>query len=198
MKRAAWLLLSLATVLLGAFAFDTGDGAPPPPTSASTAATALPPHPAQAPEDGSRVAVIMARPLFSPTRRPALADTTTPQAGPSAPAATAPPRLAGIIVSATSRAAIFVRGDDGGSLVLSEGGHIGEETVLRIEPGVVTLEGPGGRRAVRTSIDTALPPVQPPAPPSPPLSIRPGEPSPAAGVRPGPARRTQPLPPAQE
>lgn len=166
MMRAAWLLLLLAALLLGAEALRDNDGMPGPPPSAPSAAAPPPPRRAATGEDAGLQAAVLARPLFSPSRRPLAEGAIAPPTGQTEPESAAAPRLAGIVVSAASRTAIFVRPEDGRSVTLSEGGRIGEETVLRIEPGQVTLEGPAGRRVARTSIDTAAPPPPPEPPPA--------------------------------
>ncbi len=101
------------------------------------------------------VETILARPLFSPGRRPA--------AQAAVAAAIAPvqtlPRMTAILIDGTKRNAIFAARDGGRPVVVSEGGRIGPFTVQSIGPQQVTVIGPDGQRAVRTSFDP-----HPPAP----------------------------------
>ncbi|MCX7383321.1 MAG: hypothetical protein NT133_18335 [Alphaproteobacteria bacterium] len=194
MIRAAWFALLLVAAVLGFTALrpeEDGGGAPA--TGSSMVANAPAAQRGPIVADPELVAGINARPLFNPSRRP-LALGTPAVADISEPPAALPPRLAGIVVSATSKTAIFVRAEDGRSLTLGEGGRIGDDTVLRIEPGAVTLEGPAGRRVLRTMIDTATPPPAASAEPPAPAVATPSIP------RMGAARRgpTPPLQPVEE
>ena len=101
---------------------------------------------ADADDAGRRVAEVLARPLFSPGRRPA-----AEAAGPAA-AAAALPRMTGVIVTPAGRRAIFVNGA-GKPTVVTEGERIGAYAVQSIEAGRVTLAGPDGQRVVATAFD---------------------------------------------
>lgn len=95
----------------------------------------------------------LARPLFSPERRPPMADVV-------AAAAPAPlPRLTGILISPRGRSAIFAGGAR--PMVVGEGGLVGGFTVRSIEPGQVLLAGPEGLRVVRPSFDAGRPATVP-------------------------------------
>ncbi len=102
---------------------------------------------ADADNAGRRVVEVLARPLFSPGRRPAA------QAAAAPPAAVAPlPRMTGVIVTPAGRRAIFVNGA-GKPTVVTEGERIGAYAVQSIEAGRVTLAGPDGQRVVATAFD---------------------------------------------
>jgi hypothetical protein len=83
------------------------------------------------------VATILARPLFSPTRRP-----PAESAGP-ANAVAEVPRLAGVLVSDTGGEAIFAQPGQKPSVVRT-GDRIGPYQVKSISAGEVTLAGPAG------------------------------------------------------
>lgn len=83
----------------------------------------------------------LARPLFSPDRRPA----------PDAAGAglSGPPRLTGIMITPGGRSAIFAAGER--QLVVQLGGAIGAFTVQEIAEQQVLLSGPGGPLMLRPS-----------------------------------------------
>ena len=137
-------------------------------TQARPSAPAVPPTivPPTAEQAGARVADILARPLFNPSRRPA------------APVAAGPgssegplPRMTGVVVSPAGSYAIFA---SGGSkpVVVEVGGRVGAYVVQSIEAGHVTLGGPEGRRVVAPAFDP-----KPPAPPAGATSGLPGLPN---------------------
>lgn len=146
---------------------DSGTMTPP---SAAVLPTVPAGHPA-APDPGriaQWAAAILARPLFSPDRRPpgvAVAD---------APVAVAPslPRVAGIVVTPAGRRAIFAEKGTK-PLVLGEGGQVGGFTVQSIQAGQVTVRGPEGVRVLSPTFDPDAPAPPPPgaAPPPPSLSV---------------------------
>ena len=112
---------------------------------------------------GTLADTLLARPLFSQTRRPPNV------AGPvaSAPSIAAPlPRMTGILIDGPRRSAIFAApATPGGKpVIVAEGGRIGPFTVQTIEPQQVIVIGPEGKRTVRTSFDPTL---QPPPMPQP-------------------------------
>ena len=139
----------------------------------ATAPLPAPAAPASTPaagadEAGRRVAEVLARPLFDPSRRPA----AQAAAGPAA--ATAPlPRMTGVIVTPAGRRAIFVNGA-GKPTVVTEGERIGVYAVQSIEAGRVTLAGPGGQRVVAPAFDPK--PAPRTAVPAPGLPVYPGLP----------------------
>ena len=89
---------------------------------------------------------VLARPLFSPNRRPAEKD--------AAPVASLPkllPRLTGVVVSPVGRFALFAGAEGGRPLVMSEGDHVGGIVIEAIEAGEVTVRGPDGAMVLRSS-----------------------------------------------
>jgi len=150
---APMLLVLAAAALGGTIALELGWRLPdsdlmvpataPLPAPAAPASTPA----ADADEAGRRVAEVLARPLFSPGRRPAA------QAAAAPPAAVAPlPRMTGVIVTPAGRRAIFANGA-GKAVVVMEGGRIGAYAVQSIEAGRVTLAGPDGQRVVAPTFD---------------------------------------------
>ena len=98
-------------------------------------------------------ATALARPVFSPTRRPA----TEPNATVAPPPAKdAVPRLAGIIISPSGRRAIFADAA-GHAHTATEGGQVGRFTVSAIRPGQVTVTSSEGERVLRPSFANAGP-----------------------------------------
>ena len=86
----------------------------------------------------------LARPLFNPDRRP-----TPESVGAGGAPAPETPRLAGILVTANGRHAIFASGDR--SIVVGEGESIGGFRVIGISGEQVSVEGPQGLRILRPS-----------------------------------------------
>ena len=104
------------------------------------------------------VTAILARPLFSPTRRP---DET---AANEAAKATDLGRLTGVLVSPAGKSAIFVGPTGGKPIVVGEGGRIGEYVVRSIEAGAVTITGSEGQRVLHPAFDPNPPSPKPPTP----------------------------------
>lgn len=129
---------------------------------------AAPSRPANS--DPTRVAqwaaTSLARPLFSPLRR-------LPAASPATPGAAAPslPRMAGVVITASGRRAIFATKNGTKPLVVGEGGQVGAFTVQSIRAGQVTVLGPEGERVLKPAFD-----------PDPPAPFRPALPQPALGA----------------
>ncbi len=149
---APMLLVLAAAALGGTIALEFGRRLPDSdlmvPATAPLPAPAAPTSApvAEADDAGRRVAEVLARPLFSPGRRPA-----AQAAGPAAATAVLP-RMTGVIVTPAGRRAIFVNGA-GKPTVVTEGGRIGAYAVQSIEAGRVTLAGPDGQRVVATTFD---------------------------------------------
>ncbi len=129
------------------------------------------------------MATILARPVFSPTRRPpaeTVAPTPAPERGPAAL-----PRLTAVLVGPFGGRAIFAATDGGKPLVVEAGDRVGEFRVQSIETGQVTLIGPEGVRQLRPRFASAEPadvaapkgagPLMPPG--FPPSFVRPMPPS---------------------
>ena len=110
------------------------------------------------------VATALARPLFSPDRRPP----RQAVAAVAAPALVDLPRLSGILVTPSGRSAIFAPSGGGKPVVVTQGTTLGTYVVRSIEPEQVTLMGPNGRLVLHpafvgaASAPGALPPVLPP------------------------------------
>lgn len=93
------------------------------------------------------VGPILARPLFSPNRRPAAA----PDDG-AAGRVPGLPRLSGILVGPFGRSAIFAS-DTSRPVVLGEGGRIAAYTVRSIDASGVRLDGPQGVQRLQPAFD---------------------------------------------
>ena len=111
------------------------------------------------------VAKILARPLFSSSRRPS----APAAANASAPAA--PARLSGILVSAHDKVAIFAGSGENKPIVAHVGSQVGEDVVQSIDLERVTMHGPDGEKILRPSYESkeaaALSgPTEQPRPPS--------------------------------
>ena len=106
------------------------------------------------------VATILARPLFSPTRRPPPAEA----AAKAAPAAL--PRVAGILIDGGSRRVIFAAKPGGRPVIAGEGMVIDGYKVVSIAPGQVDVAGPHGRQILHPTFDPH-PPEQTAAAPQP-------------------------------
>lgn len=96
------------------------------------------------------VTIALARPLFSPNRRPA-ADLAGAVGG--SPAGL--PRLAGIVVGPLGRSAIFAV-DGGKPIVVQEGGRVAAYLVKSIEAEEVRLLGPDGARVLSPSFEHGM------------------------------------------
>ena len=133
--------LMLALVMAAGIAFEltpaSGDHEEPPPVL-STTVTPDRPHAADALEQ--KAATALSRPLFRPGRRPYAPDESV---APLSAEVVRAPRLAGIVLTPTSKAAIFAADGDR-PVARSEGSRIGPFEVLLIEAGRVTLAGPAG------------------------------------------------------
>lgn len=97
---------------------------------------------------GQWSSIVLARPLFRADRRP------VPAAGVSVSITL--PRLSAIIVTRTSRSAIFA-GDGSKPVIVFEGGRLGLYQLRRISPDSVTLVGPNGPVTLRPQFSTAAP-----------------------------------------
>jgi general secretion pathway protein N len=94
---------------------------------------------------------ILARPLFSPNRRPAASGSRS---------VGGLPRLAGIVVTGSRKAAIFAAPPGGGRpVVADEGMRLGAYDVKAISEAGVTVVGPEGTTVLRPIFDSAPPPV---------------------------------------
>lgn len=152
------LLILVAAALAGIIGLEFGQHMPerdamvPAPAARPSAPVAFAPA-ALADNAEHRVAVVLARPLFSPGRRPPAQPASISAVGVSLP------RMTAVVVTPQGRRATFANGTDG-SVVVTEGSRIGAYGVQSIEAGRVLLAGPDGLRVVTPSFD--------PKPPSPP------------------------------
>lgn len=99
-------------------------------------------------QNASRALIALARPLFSPDRRPVA---PPPDAAPTTLALVLP-RLTGTLVSPGHKRAVFVTGDK--PAVMAEGSRIDAWTVQEISAGTVTLVGPDGLHMLHVSFAT--------------------------------------------
>jgi hypothetical protein len=142
------ILLVAATGLVATLAWELGafDSsrmriAPHPRAVVATAA------PDPAPDHTSEwIATILARPVFSPDRRPPAEIASTP----GMRIADELPRLSGVLVGPFGRSAIFAV-DGRKPLVVDVGGHIDAWTVRTIDADTVQLSGPRGARTLHPS-----------------------------------------------
>lgn len=96
------------------------------------------------------LSMILARPLFSPDRKPIGAGTKS-IAGLS--------RLTGIVVTGPRKIAIFATPSGGRPVIAEEGSHIDAHEVKAISDTGVTVAGPNGTTTLTPMIDTAQPPA---------------------------------------
>jgi general secretion pathway protein N len=144
------------------------------------------------------ITAILARPLFSSTRRP-------PQdasSGPSADSDLADARLTGIVTTPSRRIAIFAISSDK-PLKVAEGDDVSGWRIESITPREVSLSGPSGTKTLQPKLDPNLAapagqpaagqPGRPPArPPVAPVASRPRVPVP--GAAPGVVQQPAGLP----
>ena len=113
----------------------------------------------------SWVGSILARPLFTPSRRGAAASAV-------AVANNALPRLSGIMITPTKKTAVFTPAA-GLPIMAQEGGEIGLYTVRSIDPNYVVVTGPRGIQILHMTFDAtgAADAAPPPAAPANPFSL---------------------------
>jgi hypothetical protein len=100
---------------------------------------------------------ILARPVFSPDRRPAASNARVTN-GLS--------RLTGIVVTGSQKTAIFASPTAGRPVIAEEGGHVGAYEVVEITRAGVTVSGPDGTKVITPIFDLAAPPPAKPTPPA--------------------------------
>ncbi len=147
MTRWPILFLSALAALLAALVAREVTTEAPEPERAPQAVAAPTASRAAGPAGPSadQVASLLARPLFSPGRRPA-AEARAPEI---AARPTPLPRLAGIMVTGGTRQAIFAPDAAGKALVVGEGDTIGGFRVQSIHEGEVTLQDGATLHSVR-------------------------------------------------
>lgn len=166
------LAAALAAIIVAELFSITDDGsmAAVDPVTRSPQPAAEPPHAAFT-RSADWAVPLLARPLFKPDRRP---DTIAPRASVSSGTSTNLPRLAGILISADGRRAIFQSGGDDKPLVMGEGEDIAGWTIKQIFPTSVILTGRLGTQTLEPNFDPNAKvteigiPAQPPPPPPPP------------------------------
>jgi hypothetical protein len=114
---------------------------------------------------------VLARPLFSPDRRPVEVGVA---------AARGLPRLTGIVVAGSQRVAIFAARSNEQPIVAQAGAHVGAYEVRTIADAGVTMMGPEGETLIRPIFDVFHPAASAPPPARPPV------PKPAAPTRTSP------------
>jgi len=163
---AACLALCLAITLE---LFDSPPAAPALRTGASGAPLGRDVSPNQSAVPGLPEAVlheVLARPLFSPDRRPVEIGVA---------GAHGLPRLTGIVVAGSQRVAIFAGQSNEQPIVAQAGAHVGAYEVRTIVDAGVTMMGPEGETLIRPIFDVfhpsasapslaRLPPPKPAAP----------------------------------
>ena len=91
---------------------------------------------------------ILSRPLFSPSRRPAEAVASVSRGL---------PRLTGIVVAGTQRAAIFAGTSNDHPIVAQAGTHVGAYEVQTVSDAGVTVAGPEGVTVLKPIFDANRP-----------------------------------------
>lgn len=180
-RVALLLLLAGCALLAGIIASEIRAAAGPDlPASAAAPAPLETPPPRTRPEIrgryGELLSVILARPLFSSTRRPAPRNDDT-----IADSGLTDTRLAGIVIAPGHRIAIFASNGEK-PLAVSEGQTVSGWRVERITAREVSLSGPGGTKTMQPKSDPNLapPPTQARVNPPPvaiPSVARPGVPA---------------------
>jgi hypothetical protein len=169
--RLALILLLAGSMLFGAI-FAAELTAPSAPAEIAVAASTAPVHGNTPPSSvtsvanvrpDSMVAEILARPLFSATRRP------PPQSdSPTGDSALSDTRLTGIVTEPGYRFAIFAP-NGAKALIVREGDTVSGWRVENITPSEVSLTGPEGTKTLQPKNDPNLVRASPPmaAPPAP-------------------------------
>jgi hypothetical protein len=151
--RGITALAVTVAALLGTLAIELNTNIPESTTMIST--PRIPPGASPEPQQALAtdhaddwVAATLARPLFSPDRRPPLDEGPAPAAVPEIL-----PRLTGVLVSSSGKTAFFA-GDAGGKpIAIREGDRIATFTVQVIAAGQVTITGPGGKKVLTPVFD---------------------------------------------
>jgi hypothetical protein len=128
------------------------------------------------------LAVALARPLFSSTRRP-------PQAAANDAVTNsdlADMRLTGIVTEPDHHLAIFAVNGAAKPLRLTEGEAVSGWRIESITPHEVSLSGPGGTKTLQPKLDPNLVQQAPPAPAANPAVRQPAQPNPVANALPRP------------
>ena len=150
-------LLLVALALGGVIASELGAGSPdardePSQNRVAVTSAETPARPAP-PPDRTRtwLNTILARPLFSPDRRPVEVGVR------------GLPRLTGIMLAGSQQVAIFAAASGDHPIVAQVGAHVGAYEVQSIADTGVTVVGPEGVTMIRPSFDVARTPGPPSA-----------------------------------
>jgi hypothetical protein len=199
---ALWLAGSVLLAVALPFEFRSNLSATAEPEKPSPKSDEAPTVQKDRPPISQLIATILARPLFSPTRRPPEAEATD-----HSETSLSDMRLTGIMITPDQRVAIFAPAS-GKPLVRSEGDMISDWRIESIDGQSVSLTGPGGATTLEPKADpnlvrvtgtqqkqTMAPPPQPAAPVANPQMTPPANPqmTPPANARttpPGPPRRS--------
>lgn len=150
------LCLIIAAEVMGVFAAASPESMPRTAAPARDGRTETP----EAPDRHSAwLKQILARPLFSPGRRPVEVAGVGVQGL---------PRLTGVVLAGSQRLAIFAGASNGHPIVAERGAHIGAYEVQAIADTGVTVAGPEGTTLLRPAFDVARVPAPAPALPRPP------------------------------
>lgn len=122
---------------------------------------AIPGRPAVGPD--ALAAIVLARPLMDPGRRPLAGPAVQGDAPPGEGSGL--PRLSGVIIAPEGNRGIFSPAA-GKPLILAEGDRIGRYTIKTISPNLVILSGSEGEQLLRPKRQDTVASVVPPAVPS--------------------------------
>ena len=200
MIRSVSAVLATVLALAGIIAWECLDAlpadAPPPPRPVADVPSSHPEAPeARQGRMEAQAAAVLARPLFSRTRRP-------PQEAEvgAAPGKPPPLLLTGTLVSQAGRWAIFTPAAGGKTVATGVGGRIGTFVVGAITAGEVTVLDPsGGAQVLRPKADPAIRAAAAPTVPAAPAA-QVSSPSvldllqsiPSEGIKPGPPGAARP------
>jgi hypothetical protein len=149
MARFAFSALStLALALAGLITWEvqpTTQSAPPNSAFPARPGASVQTHPPNPDQTQTWVETTLARPLFSPGRRPSLVA----------------PRLVGMLVSPSARLAIFIVAEGARPNLAAEGSMVGPYKVKSIETGRVTVIDRDGTYSLRPDYATTSKPVEP-------------------------------------
>jgi general secretion pathway protein N len=142
------IMLPLMALLTATSAFEwltpAASVQPPPSQAPAQARLAAPVAPAR--HSSQYLSTILARPLFAQDRRPQLQHHIG-----EAAASQGLPRLAGIVIAAFRRRAIFE--DDGEPIVRTAGGQVVGYTIVAIDFRRVLVRGPSGEQTIDVAFD---------------------------------------------
>ncbi len=133
-RRLLWLLIGLLSACLAAEWLWPDGGAAPPAAPLRIGGRHAPAQTVPERDTAGWGDTVLARPLFSTSRRPPRVVAST-----RSDAAPSQARLAGIMITRYGKRAIFAPDGGGKQLILPEGAAINDSTISRIQPDRVTL-----------------------------------------------------------